>query len=489
MKFYMNSALQHKMTKIYCHPFRRIMYVFLIVSVTGFAQADLNTSELIHSQQNGTEFRYGFDACMLELEQFLTLKGFDLNNIPNPMTFAQQKKVLAIVDDFIQQSPYCDFLRQSRSFPQETAIVDQEHLKKTLQEDHKVLSPSQSGSLEWSGDMAFSALSALVNQYAQYSLSIQLSGKLYRYISTSLQSFLEKQAVTEPVSESNHENGHILNCFLESRRKECPYSSYTSYVISLLSLSTLAYVGYSTLNIGDLLNISDLNTPLKLFAVGALAGTTTSLAWWGFDNMPYVISGALGVQSLFLLNLLRGQGNQESIVRLFNAGKMTHLIFASYYLLTAINYIERLYVGDFLTNLYKNYFTLSVSTALITALSLCTYIYNIDVKESYMLIIGNGTPGYIMSAFAALYGTQNDTPFRHHHIAFAYGMNVITSLITAGYLNQILPLISSYLLITIRYTYNLLGFVPALEEFDAAKYFIYTILIPAFNIFRLEDYL
>ncbi|UYM15716.1 hypothetical protein [Endozoicomonas euniceicola] len=471
----MDLALLNSQQKLFYRIFRSLKYGLLMLSIITLtidsSRAESNSSQQLYI--DGSEFSDDFYDCFSELRQALVLRQFDVERFYQSLSNDQLEIVKSAVDEVVQRNHACGFLQQGSDFAPENEVLNKKYFFGTVQKAVEEQKYQLVDFVEWIGNNAYSAVSFMATQYSQYSQLIHFVSGFYQYTRSYFQSFGKEQEKVKLNTESNIEDGHILNCFFAKREKKCQYAPYIGHSVSILSAIAMAYTSY------NILSIRDIGVPSNLFVVGAVLATMVSEAWWGEQ---YTFNSLLAVQAMRSYFLISNQ-----IRPLFNLDKIFKIMYVSNILLMVANYIDGLYLHRYWEKVFSDYFEWFVFSSSIAFASLFSYVRNIHIPESLQVFLGTDTESYLFTAALALYGTQNEDPFRHGHILFAYGALVVNSLVTTAGLNRVIPPISQLLLYSFRNLYQLKMPTPDVaEDFDAMRYFLFSIALPVFYLLNLQ---
>ncbi len=267
------------------------------------------------------------------------------------------------------------------------------------------------------------------------------------------------------------ENGTLLNCFFHHRLKNCSYSAYTNALVtSVLTITNLAinYIIYRHRGI---------NRPSPWLVGAGIASMSAMTAWLEFSPTIFM--------SIQLLKVIFLATNQYDI--LLRLSRPSYMVYSSIHFTGAIQYAVSLYDSGYISYAYNTDTARLLLSLTISSSVIVNYINNIATSEQLLIFTGFGFQHYLLSAFAALYGTQNDQPFLHHHVVAIYGATLFNSVFPIAGIPNPLSFITFMSIFILRYAHHTMRYLPdVVEGFNPIEYLIHSIAIPSVQLLNMR---
>lgn len=461
-----------KTVTLFCCDIGKKLLLLLFMLASCFSQADEKV-DFYSGNSTSTAVVEGSGSCFFQIQRTLNEEGLDNLTLGGEKSRHHLERINSIVSDALKDNEQCrlalaDFTDVSRVgdvFYDKGGLQAINHLVDELVYDDPDLLQYVFKVLQQGG----SVLSSVYSQYSTLWYLYNSLGNFYQVLNDSLAATLKQPPQTIAIR-SNQTS--LTNCFFSGRKSQCDYPDMAGYAISGTSIAWLLYTGYRLLYV-----YRDISVPSTPFVASTLTLGTLTSAWWGDNYSVYAIIAVHMLRAYFLAT-----GHHRELI---SSSKLVKILTASLFASTVLSYIDNLRNTGFWTKFEKYSWLAYYFSTTLAATSIFAYILNIHIPEAAIVMLGSSTSGYIITAFAALHGAQNRN-MEHKHLLLVYGGMIINSMIAPSEKYNVIPVLTHYSVVALRYAYSLREHVPDIvEDLDPVYYLLISIILPVLYLLNI----
>jgi hypothetical protein len=450
------------------------MVFFLLVSLPGHSSTNEPQSYSGRGSSENNIQEYTFNSCKKSLFEFLQRTNPDIPISDDDEIF--YSGLLDVLKEFLVKHPECASLSDQR----QTILLDQ--LQQVIGNSPEIT--------ERTLVLEESLISELTSLYCNLFFPLLLYATTLRYFyyfsSSELPEYYRSasEAINEYLTTPTNTTGlqrldQLKNCFLQHRKSECAYSPEVGAAISIATSSAMLYTGWQFL-------LHPEWTPSNGFLVGATAVGVVNTAWWGNQ---YTKAMTLGLGGLKGVQLLSGRFYSMQATGRFS-GLMSASLILSYLISSGVALSEQGYWYIFSgTKPYIFYTSLALSLY-----SMYQYLTHRGVREERLILLGQSTVHYAITAFAAIGSSTMNTLLNSRNLGeiypealndrwpliVSYGSVTLMSMISAD--NAFPPLLLYTLVSTRMLSDTQIPLFDRPENFDPLGYLLFGVLMPVMVI-------